>query len=457
MGRHQALAKVPALPQMNVFLPPATQREMADQSIGSVKIPAGSWWKRLTAFMGPGYLVAVGYMDPGNWATDIAAGSAFGYRLLFVVLLSSCIAMILQGLAAKLGIVTGMDLAQACRDRYSPPVRWALWILCEIAIIACDLAELLGTAIALQLLVGLPLGIGVFIAAMNVFAVMALERRGFRKIEALIVSLMLIVALCLGCELILSRPDMLAVGRGLLPDPAIVGDPSMLYLAIGIVGATIMPHNLYLHSSIVQTRRYDRNLVGKREAIRFASIDSAIALALAFVVNAAILILAASAFHVRGQNGVTEISEAYRLLAPTLGMGFAGVLFGVALLAAGQNATVTGSMAGQIVMEGFTRIRMPLWKRRIVTRSVALIPAAIIASVYGNHGASALLVLSQVILSIQLPFAAIPLVRMCEDKRLMGDFASGPLTRVIVWTCVTFIVALNIKLVFDFTMAGVSI
>jgi manganese transport protein len=400
--------------------------------------------------MGPGYLVAVGYMDPGNWATDIAAGSAFGYRLLFVVFLSSCIAMILQALAARLGIVTGMDLAQACRARYAPPVRVALWMLCEIAIIACDLAELLGTAIALQLLIGLPLGVGVCVAALNVFAVMALERRGFRKIEALIVSLMLIVALCLGCELILSRPDLAAIGHGLLPDSGIVQDPRMLYLAIGIVGATIMPHNLYLHSAIVQTRRYDRSLRGKREAVRFASIDSAIALAFAFVINAAILILAASAFHIRGQSGVTELSEAYRLLEPMLGVGFASVLFGVALLAAGQNATITGSMAGQIVMEGFTRLRKPLWKRRILTRGVALVPAAVIASLYGNQGASALLILSQVVLSIQLPFAAVPLVRMCEDRALMGEFASGPWMRVIVWMCVTFILALNIKLVADF-------
>jgi manganese transport protein len=447
MGRHQALAQVPAFPSAEAALVAA---DCPNTTLQSIRIPTGSWWKRLPAFMGPGYLVAIGYLDPGNWATDIAAGSAYGYRLLFVVLLSSCIAMILQGLAAKLGIVTGMDLAQACRQRYSPPVRFMLWILCEIAIIACDIAELLGTAIALQLLLGLPLGLGVCFAALNVFAVMALERRGFRKIEALIVSLMGIVAACLACELILSRPDMGAVGLGLIPDPSIARDASMLYLAIGIVGATIMPHNLYLHSSIVQTRRYDRDLLGRREAIRFAKIDSAIALSFAFVINAAILILAASAFHVRGQSGITEISQAYRLLSPMLGVGIASVLFGVALLAAGQSATITGSMAGQIVMEGFTRLRMPLWKRRILTRSIALVPAAVIASVYGNHGASALLIFSQVILSIQLPFAAIPLVRMCEDRQLMGDFATGLRTRLIVWTCVTFVVVLNLKLVFDF-------
>jgi manganese transport protein len=449
MGRHQAIEPVPALSLARVPDALARQRVENDES-ASVRVPAGSWWKRLTAFMGPGYLVAVGYMDPGNWATDIAAGSAFGYRLLFVVFLSSCIAMVLQALAARLGIVTGMDLAQACRARYSPPVRVALWLLCEIAIIACDLAELLGTAIALQLLVGLPLGVGVCVAALNVFAVMALEQRGFRKVEALIVSLMLVVALCLGFELILSQPDLSAIGRGLLPDREVAADPKMLYLAIGIVGATIMPHNLYLHSAIVQTRRYDRDLGGKREAVRFASIDSAIALTFAFVINAAILILAASAFHVRGESNVTEISQAYRLLAPMLGAGLASVMFGIALLAAGQNATITGSMAGQIVMEGFTRLRMPLWKRRILTRAVALVPAAIVASLYGGHGASALLILSQVVLSIQLPFAAIPLVRMCEDRALMGEFASGPWMRMIVWSCVAFVVTLNIKLVLDF-------
>jgi manganese transport protein len=428
---------------------PASDLPDAGAAIGSIRVPAGPGWKRLAAFIGPGYLVAVGYMDPGNWATDLAAGSAFGYQLLFVILLSNIIAMVLQALSAKLGIVTGMDLAQACRERYSPSVRIALWILCEVAIIACDLAEVLGTAVALQLLFGVPLPAGVCLTAFNVFAVMALERHGFRKLEAFIVSLMLIVGVCLGAELALSQPSLPAVVMGLIPSTRLVTDPAMLYVAIGIVGATVMPHNLYLHSSIVQTRRYARDVGGRREAIRFASVDSAIALTLALFINAAILILAASTFHVRGQNDVAEISAAYRLLTPTLGVGLASILFGVALLASGQNATITGSMAGQIVMEGFTALRLPLWKRRLIARGVALVPAAAIASLYGNHGVGALLIFSQVVLSIQLPFAAIPLVRMCYDRALMGEFVNGPWTKVVVWSCVSVIVTLNLKLVYD--------
>lgn len=417
--------------------------------VGSIRIPVGSAWKRMTAYIGPGYLVAVGYMDPGNWATDLAAGSAFGYQLLFVILLSNVIAMFLQSLAAKLGIVTGMDLAQACRARYSPPARLVLWILCEIAIIACDVAEVLGTAVALQLLFGVPLQYGVCFAALNVFVVMALEQRGFRKLEAFIVSLMIVVGICMGVELILSQPNVPDVLGGFIPSARIVTDPAMLYVAIGIVGATVMPHNLYLHSSIVQTRAYRRDAVGRREAIRFATVDSVVALSLALLINASILILAASTFHVRGQHEVAELSQAYHLLSPMLGVGFASALFGVALLASGQNATITGSMAGQIVMEGFTRLRLPLWKRRLIARGVAIVPAALIASYYGSQGVGTLLILSQVVLSIQLPFAAIPLVRMCDDRKLMGEFANGPRLKIVVWSCVAVIVALNLKLVWD--------
>jgi manganese transport protein len=289
----------------------------------------------------------------------------------------------------------------------------------------------------------------VCLAALNVFVVMALEHRGFRKLEAFIVALMMIVGVCLAIELVLSQPSVPAILRGLVPTTQLVTDPAMLYVAIGIVGATVMPHNLYLHSSIVQTRDYARTPSGKREAIRFASFDSTIALSLALLINASILILAASTFHVRGQHDVAEITDAYYLLAPTLGVSFASVLFGVALLASGQNATITGSMAGQIVMEGFTRIRLPLWQRRIVSRSIALVPAAIIAALYGSTGVSTLLILSQVVLSIQLPFAAIPLVRMCNDRRLMGEFVNGPWMRALVWLCVSLIVVLNLKLVFD--------
>jgi manganese transport protein len=387
-------------------------------------------------------------MDPGNWATDLAAGSRFGYQLLSVILLSNLVAMILQSLAAKLGIVTGMDLAQACQARYSQPVRKALWLLCEIAIIACDIAEVLGTAVALRLLLRVPLQIGVGCTALNVFIIMALERRGFRKLEALIFGLMIVVGLCLAAELVLSRPDFAAVFTGFAPTAQLIADPARLYVAIGIVGATVMPHNLYLHSSIVQTRAYKRNAVGRREAIRFASIDSVVALSLALMINASILVLAASTFHVHGQN-VAEISDAYRLLSPMLGVGFASILFGVALLASGQNATITGSMAGQIVMEGFTQLRLPLWKRRLISRGVAIVPAALITSLYGSHGVSTLLILSQVVLSIQLPFAAVPLVRMCNDRRLMGEFVNGLSIRLVVWTAVALIVTLNLKLVWD--------
>jgi manganese transport protein len=414
----------------------------------SVGVPAGSgrFWRKLAAFTGPGYLVAVGYMDPGNWATDIAGGSAFGYSLLSVVLLSNLMAMLLQALSARLGIVTGMDLAQACRERYSAPVRVALWLLCEVAIVACDLAEILGTAIALQLLFNIPLVMGVCVTAADVLVVLGLQKRGFRKLEAFIIALLGVIAVCFLFELILAMPALGAVAAGFVPHTDIVANPGKLYLAIGILGATVMPHNLYLHSSVVQTRAFDKTDAGKSEAVKLATIDSTVALMLAFFVNAAILILAAAAFHEAGHTGVTEIGQAFRLLSPLLGAGAASILFAVALLASGQNSTITGTLAGQIVMEGFLDLRMAPWARRLITRSLAIIPAVIVAGNYGSGGTTRLLILSQVILSLQLPFAVVPLVRICADPALMSQFAiRGWLKGAAILVTVT-VIGLNLVL-----------
>lgn len=423
-------------------------------SHATIPVPGrtGSFWRKMGAFSGPGYLIAVGYMDPGNWATDIAGGSAFGYTLLSVILLSNMFAMLLQALAAKLGIVTGLDLAQACRDQYSVPVRRALWVACEFAIIACDLAEVIGTAIALQLLFGIPLVVGICLTAVDVLLILFLQKRGFRKLEAFIVALLIIVAGCFAVELALSQPSLAAIAGGLIPSTEIVTNPQMLYIAIGIVGATVMPHNLYLHSSIVQTRRYDRDDGGKREAIKFAVLDSSIALALALFINAAILILAASTFHVAGRTDVAEIQEAHALLAPMLGAGAASTLFAIALLAAGQNSTVTATLAGQIVMEGFLEIRLPAWLRRLVTRAVAIVPAVIVASFYGESGTARLLVLSQVILSLQLPFAVIPLVKFTSDRGMMGRFVNPLWLKIAAWGISAVIIGLNIKLLIGFVL-----
>lgn len=414
----------------------------------SVGVPSGvgHFWRKLAAFVGPGYLVAVGYMDPGNWATDIAGGSAFGYTLLSVILLSSLMAMLLQSLSAKLGIVAGLDLAQACRARYSPSVRVALWVLCEIAIAACDLAEVIGTAIALQMLFGLPLVVGVCLTAFDVLLILMLHQRGFRQLEAFVVALMVVIAGCFAAELLLSRPDLAAVARGFIPTTAIASNPAMLYVAIGILGATIMPHNLYLHSSLVQTRNFNRNEDGKREALRFATLDSTVALVFAMFINAAILILAASTFHVRGRFDVADIQQAHDLLSPMLGGAFASVLFATALLASGQNSTVTGTLAGQIVMEGFIDVKIAPWARRLVTRLLAIVPAVIVTIMYGESGTTKLLILSQVILSLQLPFAVIPLVRLTDDKQLMGAFANSGWLKITAWVVAGVILLLNIKL-----------
>ncbi len=423
-------------------------RSLAD-SHRSVALPVGgNRWRRFLAFAGPGYLVAVGYMDPGNWATDIAGGSAFGYALLSVILLSNLMAIVLQALAVRLGVAAGLDLAQACRAYYSRPVSFALWVLCEIAIVACDLAEVLGTAIALKLLFGLPLTWGVVVTAVDVFLILALQRYGFRRLEAFIIALLLVIAGCFIFELALARPDPVAIAKGLIPTTEILTNPLMLYLAIGILGATVMPHNLYLHSSIVQTRAFDQDGVGRREAAKWATIDGTVALGLAFFINAAILILAAATFHTAGRTDVAEIDEAYRLLAPSLGMGAASVVFAVALLASGQNSTVTGTLAGQIVMEGFLNLRLPVWARRVVTRGLAIIPAVLVVGASGDAGATQLLVLSQVILSLQLPFAVVPLVMFTGSRTIMGEFASPIWLRVLAWVIAAVIIALNATLLY---------
>lgn len=418
----------------------------------SVSVPGGvgQFWRKLGAFAGPGYLVAVGYMDPGNWATAIAGGSSFGYTLLSVILFSNLMAMLLQSLAAKLGIVTGLDLAQACRQQYSRPVRIMLWLLCEIAIAACDLAEVIGTAIALQLLFGIPLVLGICVTAADVLLILLLHQRGFRQLEAFVVALLIVITGCFAVELLLSQPDMGAVAKGFIPTTQIATNPAMLYIAIGILGATVMPHNLYLHSSLVQTRRFERTRGGIREAIKFATIDSTVALGFAFFINAAILILAASAFHAHGRTDVADIHQAYDLLTPILGAAGASALFATALLASGQNSTVTATLAGQIVMEGFVDFKIAPWLRRLATRLMAIVPAVIVAILYGSNGTMKLLILSQVILSLQLPFAVVPLVKFTSDRGLMGNFVNSTALKVAAWSVSTIIIILNLKLLFEF-------
>src|SRR3954468_9450668 len=416
----------------------------------TVAVPkAGNPLRKLFAFIGPGYLVAVGYMDPGNWATDLAGGSAFGYTLLSVILLSNLMAILLQALAARLGIATGRDLAQACRDHYSRPVALALWVACELAIIACDLAEVIGTAIALQLLFGLPLIWGVCLTALDVLLILMLQHRGFRYLEAFVVSLLIIIAGCFAVEIALSQPVLGDLLAGFVPSAQVVTNPAMLYIAIGILGATVMPHNLYLHSAVVQTRSFEPTETGRREAIRYATIDSTVALMLALFINAAILIVAASTFHTAGHFEVAEIQDAYNLLSPMLGVSVASTLFAVALLASGQNSTITATLAGQIVMEGFLRMRLPAWVRRLTTRLLAIVPAVIVAALYGESGTAKLLVLSQVILSLQLPFAVIPLVSFTSNREKMGPFVSPRWVSILAWLVAAVIVSLNAKLLFD--------
>lgn len=416
----------------------------------TIHIPKSvSFWRKMFAFAGPGYLVAVGYMDPGNWATDLAGGSAFGYTLLSVILISNLMAILLQSLAAKLGIVTGRDLAQACRDHYSKQVGFVLWILCELAIAACDLAEVIGSAIALNLLFGIPLVWGVCITCLDVLMVLFLQNKGFRYIEALVVTLVLTVGACFLAEIIFSHPSLGPVLAGFVPSLEIVRNPEMLYIAIGILGATVMPHNLYLHSSVVQTRKYELDNESKKEAVKFATIDSTVALMFALFINAAILIVSAATFFTTGQHEVAEIQQAYQLLTPTLGVGVASTLFAVALLASGQNSTLTGTLAGQIVMEGFLNLRLPPWLRRLVTRLIAIIPAVLVTIIYGESGTAKLLILSQVILSLQLPFAIVPLIIFTSDKRKMGDFVNKTWVKILAWIVAVIIIVLNLKLLAD--------
>ncbi|WP_394368732.1 Nramp family divalent metal transporter [Hymenobacter jeongseonensis] len=417
----------------------------------SIRVPGAdaSFWRKLMAFWGPGLLIAVGYMDPGNWATDIAGGARYGYTLLSVVLISNLFAMLLQHLAAKLGIVTGRDLAQACRDHYSRPISLVLWFLCEIAIAACDLAEVIGSAIALNLLFGLPLAWGVVFTVLDVLVVLYFQNKGFRIIESIVAGLIFLIFGCFVYEIVASNPDWLALSQGLVPRLEIVSNPAKLYVAIGILGATVMPHNLYLHSSIVQTRDFPKDEAGKRSAIKFATIDSTVALFLAFFVNAAILVTAAAAFHGKGYEQVADIADAHQLLTPVLGAVAASTLFAIALLASGQSSTLTGTLAGQIVMEGFLDLKLKPWMRRLITRTIAVVPALIVTIIYGEKGTGQLLVLSQVILSFQLSFAVVPLVLFTSSKAKMGVFVNKPVVKVVAWVISGIIIALNVFLLWQ--------
>jgi len=430
------------------------KRQVAEVSLPEVHrtifVPGKvSFWRKMLAFAGPGFLVAVGYMDPGNWATDLAGGAQFGYTLLSVILISNLMAILLQHLCVKLGVATGRDLAQACRDHYPKPVVWFLWVLCELAIAACDLAEVVGSAIALQLLFGIPLVWGCVITCLDVLAVLYLQNKGFRYVEAIVITLILTIGACFAAELMFAKPSMAGVMLGFVPSSEILTNHGMLYVSIGILGATVMPHNLYLHSSIVQTRMFARTPEGRREAIKFATIDSSAALMFALFINAAILILAAATFHWSGHQDVAEIQDAYKLLSPTLGVGVASTLFAVALLASGQNSTLTGTLAGQIVMEGFLNFRITPWLRRLVTRGIAIIPAVCIIGYFGESKTTDLLVASQVVLSMQLGFAVWPLMRFTCEKAKMGEFVNPLWITILGWTATLLIITLNLKLLFD--------
>jgi manganese transport protein len=409
----------------------------------SISIPEKGFWRKLLAYAGPGYLISVGYMDPGNWATDIAGGSRFGYTLLSVVLLSNLMAMLLQSLCVRLGVATGKDLAQACRDYFGKRISFVLWILCEIAIAACDLAELLGSAIALQLLFGIPLVFGVCLTALDVLGLLFLQHKGFRYVEALIITLVATIGICFTLEIFFAQPNIGGILQGYIPHAKILGNPEMLYLAIGILGATVMPHNLYLHSSIIQTRQWQPTEQKRWEAIKFGTLDSTIALSLALFINSAILIVSAAVFHDSGHQQVAEIQDAYQLLSPLVGVGAASAIFGLALLASGQSSTLTATLAGQIVMEGFVQFRLPWWLRRLATRLLAMIPALIAVIWFGEQSTGQLLVLSQVILSLQLSFAVVPLVMFTSDRHIMGKFVNPLWLKVVAWSVAIVIMGLN--------------
>jgi manganese transport protein len=415
---------------------------------GTVDIGADlPFHRKLLRFAGPGLLVSVGYMDPGNWATDIEAGSRFGYGLLFVVLLASLAAMLLQTLCVRLGLATQKDLARHCREQYSPMVARLLWLGAEVAIVACDLAEVLGSALALHLLLGVSIPVGIAITAFDTVLVLGLQGAGFRRVEAIVLGLVLTISVCFVIELAMAPPNWFGIAVGLVPSLERLQQPGALYLAIGIVGATVMPHNLYLHSSIVQTRLVRPTQEGRREAIRFATFDALLALSLAFVVNAAIMVLAASAFHGNGLRSVNDISDAYRLIEPAVGSALAATLFGIALLASGQSSTFTGTIAGQVVMDGFLDMKIPCWQRRFITRALALGPAFAGVWWFGEGGVGKMLVLSQVVLSFQLPFAMWPLIRFTSQRALMGEFANGPLRAAAAWVLFAIITSANLWLV----------
>jgi manganese transport protein len=425
------------------------------ESFGSIRTrPSGPYWRKLIAFLGPGYLVATGYMDPGNWATSLAGGSKFGYALLTIALLSNMMAILLQSLCARLGIATGRDLAQACRDAFPRFISFPLWLLAEIAICATDLAEVIGTAIGLNLLFGVPLELGVLITAADVFLILLLQNLGFRWIEALVVAMLVVISACFAVQIALANPDWRAVIVGFAPTTEIVTNPDMLYLALGILGATVMPHNLYLHSGIVQTRDYGTTEDEKREAIGLATIDSTVALMFALLINASILILAAATFNKTGQTNVSELGEVHALIAPLLGSSMAPSLFGIALLCCGLNSTVTATLAGQIVMEGFLDIRLPSWARRLITRAIAIVPAAGVTIWYGEAGTAKLLIFSQVVLSLQLPFAIVPLVMFTADRRKMGTLVAARWVTILAALTALIVIALNVKLLFDLAMGG---
>ncbi len=454
-GTHPDGEGPPAPPQTNPAAEAGWRRSRTGASLPevfrSIPVPRDATvWRKLLAYAGPGFLVSVGYMDPGNWATDLAGGARFGYTLLSVIMISNLMAILLQHLGVKLGVATGRDLAQACRDHYSTPVVWFLWVLCELAIAACDLAEVVGSAIGLQLLFGIPLVYGCLITCLDVMIVLFLQNKGFRYVEALVVTLILTIGGCFFFEMLFAKPDLEQVTLGFIPSLSILQNKEMLFIAIGILGATVMPHNLYLHSSIVQTRNFDPTPAGRREAVKYGTIDSTFALMFALFINGAILVMAAAVFHWSGHQDVAEIQDAFQLLSPILGVGVASTLFALALLASGQNSTLTGTLAGQIVMEGFLNIRLRPWLRRLITRAIAIVPAVVVIGSFGESKTTDLLIWSQVILSLQLSFAVIPLVRFTSERAKMGEFANPVWIKLLAWPVALTIVGLNLKLLFDF-------